>query len=270
MVAPTLPSSVTAQAVTRVVFDSAAVHDGVCLNDCLEAGPSLHNDLPGILMRFRERTVALAGDFSDMFCHVRLRPEDCKYHRYLWRDMETDRQPDVYEMNCLVFEDKSSPCEANYAVQRTAEDNKERWPSAATIVECDIFVDDLYTSCESDGEASILREDVTDLMAQARFSMRKWISSSPDVLATVPETERTNVALDMGDLPSGRALGVRWDPKSDILGFAFAHIERASAHCTKRGVLKRLAEVYDRLGKSICHSGQSTVATHMVSRSRLG
>ena len=59
----------------RVVFDSAAVHDGVCLNDCLEAGPSLHNDLPGILMGFRERPVALAGDVSDMFCHVRLRPK---------------------------------------------------------------------------------------------------------------------------------------------------------------------------------------------------
>lgn len=36
----------------RVVFDSAAQHDGICLNDCLEAGPSLHNDLPGILLCF--------------------------------------------------------------------------------------------------------------------------------------------------------------------------------------------------------------------------
>ena len=233
----------------RVVFDSAAVHDGVCLNDCLEAGPSLHNDLPGILMRFRERPVALAGDVSDMFCHVRLHPEDCKYHRYLWRDIETDRQPDVYEMNCLVFGDRSSPCEANYAVQRTAEDNKGRWPAAAAVVERDIFVDDLYTSCESDREAATLREDVTDLMAQGGFLMRKWISSSPDVLATVSEAERAvpNVALEMGDLPSGRALGVRWDPKSDTLGFAFAHIDRASAHCTKRGVLKRLTGVYDPL-----------------------
>ena len=193
--------------------------------------------------------VALAGDVSDMFCHVRLHPEDCKYHRYLWRDIETDRQPDVYEMNCLVFGDRSSPCEANYAVQRTAEDNKGRWPAAAAVVERDIFVDDLYTSCESDREAATLREDVTDLMAQGGFPMRKWISSSPDVLATVPEAERAvpNVALEMGDLPSGRALGVRWDPKSDTLGFAFAHIDRASARCTKRGVLKRLTGVYDPL-----------------------
>ena len=54
----------------RVLLDSALKHNGVCLNDCLEAGPSLHNDLPGILLRFRERPVALVGDVPDMFCHV--------------------------------------------------------------------------------------------------------------------------------------------------------------------------------------------------------
>ena len=108
----------------RIVFDSAAVHGGVCLNDCLETGPSLHNDLPGILMLFRERPIALAGNVSDLFCHERLRPEDYKYHRYLWRDMETGRPPDVYEMNCLVFGDISLPCEANFAVPGTAVDNR--------------------------------------------------------------------------------------------------------------------------------------------------
>ncbi|XP_048578061.1 uncharacterized protein LOC116619333 [Nematostella vectensis] len=234
----------------RVVFDSAAVHDGICLNDCLEAGPSLHNDLPGVLMRFRERPVALAGDVSDMFCHVRLRTEDRKYHRYLWRDLETDKPPDVYEMNCLVFGDKSSPCEANFAVQRTAEDNKEQWPDAAAVVKREIFVDDLYTSCEDVGEAVKLREDVTALMADGGFPMRKWMSSSAEVLATVPERERAvrNEALEMGELPQGRALGVRWDPQSDTLGFAFAHVERPPAEETKRGVLKKLAGLYDPLG----------------------
>ncbi|XP_048586794.1 uncharacterized protein LOC116618440 [Nematostella vectensis] len=234
----------------RVVFDSAAVHDGICLNDCLEAGPSLHNDLPGVLMRFRERPVALAGDVSDMFCHVRLRTEDRKYHRYLWRDLETDKPPDVYEMNCLVFGDESSPCEANFAVQRTAEDNKEQWPDAAAVVKRDIFVDDLYTSCEDVGEAVKLREDVTALMAEGGFPMRKWMLSSAEVLATVPETERAvrNEALEMGELPQGRALGVRWDPQSDTLGFAFAHVERPPAEERKRGVLKKLAGLYDPLG----------------------
>ncbi|XP_048587422.1 uncharacterized protein LOC116616705 [Nematostella vectensis] len=112
------------------------------------------------------------------------------------------------------------------------------------------YIDDLYTSCEDVGEAVKLREDVTALMAEGGFPMRKWMSSSAEVLATVPETERAvrNEALEMGELPQGRALGVRWDPQSDTLGFAFAHVERPPAEETKRGVLKKLAGLYDPLG----------------------
>ena len=192
----------------RVVFDSAAKHDGVCLNDCLETGPSLHNDPPGILLRFRERPIARVGDVSDMFCHVLVKEEDRKYHRYLWRDMDSLRPPDVYEMNCLVFGDKSSPCEANFAVIRTTEDNQEQWPEAAATVWRDIFVDDFYSSCNDVPQAVSLRADVSSLMAKGGFPMRKWLSSSPEVLVTIPETERSisNENLQQGELPTGRAL----------------------------------------------------------------
>ena len=114
----------------RVVFDSASKHNGVCLNNCLEAGP-IFNDLSGILLRFHERPVALVGDVSDMFCHVRVKEEDRKYHWYFWCDLDSTRPPDIYEMNCLVFGDKCSPCEANFAVIRMTEDNQGQWPEAA-------------------------------------------------------------------------------------------------------------------------------------------
>ena len=60
----------------RIVFDSAAQHEGICLNDCLETGPSLHNDLAEILLHLHEKPVALTGDVADMFCHVWLCLED--------------------------------------------------------------------------------------------------------------------------------------------------------------------------------------------------
>ena len=66
-----------------------------------------------------------------MFCHVRVKEEDRKYHWYLWCDLDSTRPPDIYEMNCSVFGDKCSPCEANFAVIRTTEDNQGQWPEAA-------------------------------------------------------------------------------------------------------------------------------------------
>ncbi|CAB4017035.1 Hypothetical predicted protein [Paramuricea clavata] len=235
----------------RVVFDSAAKHDGVCLNDCLEKGPSLHNDLPSILLRFGEKLFALVGDMSDMFCHVLVKEEDRKYHRYLWRDMDSTRPPDVYEMNWLVLGDKSSPCEANFAVIRTTEDNQNQWPEAAAAVRRDIFVDDFYSSRNDVPQAVSLRADVSSLMAKGGFPMRKWVSSSPEVLATIPETERTisNKNLQQGT-HLGRALGVWLDAQSDTLGLTYPHVESPSTQSTKRCILAKLAGLYDPRGWS--------------------
>ncbi|XP_043228628.1 uncharacterized protein LOC122392278 [Amphibalanus amphitrite] len=51
----------------RVVFDAAARHDGTSLNQQLLAGPDLTNSMIGILLRFRQRPVALAADINAMF-----------------------------------------------------------------------------------------------------------------------------------------------------------------------------------------------------------
>lgn len=56
-----------------------------------------------------------------------------------------------------------------------------------------------------------LHRDVTALMAKGGFPMRNWISSPPEVLATVPEAERAvpDKRLELGKLPlvCGRVSG---------------------------------------------------------------
>ena len=55
-----------------------------------------------------------------------------------------------------------------------------------------------------------LHRDVTALMAKGGFPMRNWISSPPEVLATVPEAERAvpDNRLELGKLPlRGRVSG---------------------------------------------------------------
>ena len=145
-------------------------------------------------------------------------------------------------MNCLVFGDKSSSCEANFAVIRTTEDNKHQWPEAAGTVRRDIFVDDFYSSCNDVLRAVSLRDDFTSLMAKGCFPMRMWLSSTLEVLVTIPETERSisNEDLKQGELPTGRALVFRWDARSGTLGLTYAHIEHPSTQSTKRGILAKL------------------------------
>ena len=129
-------------------------------------------------------------------------------------------------MNCLVFGDKPL-CEANCALLRTTEDNEELWPQAAAAVRRDIFVNDLYRACTNVPAAIKLRQDVTALLAKGGFPMHKWLSSSREVLLSVPKAEQAvpTDCLELGELPSGRALGIRWDAQADTLVFALAHLE---------------------------------------------
>ena len=65
----------------RVVYDASSKEGkvGVSLNDCLHVGPALSPLLYDILIRFREKRVALVGDIEKAFLNVevKLRDRDC-------------------------------------------------------------------------------------------------------------------------------------------------------------------------------------------------
>lgn len=65
----------------RIVFDAAAKWQGTSLNDCLLPGPDLLMPLVAILMCFRQKPVAFAGDIKDMFLQIKIRPEDQQCQR---------------------------------------------------------------------------------------------------------------------------------------------------------------------------------------------
>ena len=109
---------------TRIVFDASAKKDGTSVNDLIHTGPKLQNDLFHVLIRFRRNDVAVVCDISEMYLQIKLRPEDCKYFRFLWRHMDQLREPSCYEFQRLVFGLNSAPFEAQYIFQKNAKDNQ--------------------------------------------------------------------------------------------------------------------------------------------------
>ena len=67
----------------RVVFDSSAQQNGQSLNTESLPRPKLQSDTVDIVFKFRKEPVALAGDVSQMYHQIRLRPRDRPLHRFL-------------------------------------------------------------------------------------------------------------------------------------------------------------------------------------------
>ena len=96
----------------RIVFDCSAKCNGISLNDVIHAGPKLQRELFDVLIRFRHNPVALVCDIQEMYLQIEIEAEDRPLFRILWRDGETDRNPDVYEFSRVVFGKNSAPMQA--------------------------------------------------------------------------------------------------------------------------------------------------------------
>ena len=81
----------------RVVWNSAAVFDGLALNDGLLKGPDLLNSLFTVLLAWRQNPIALVGDIRKMFNQIWISPNDRTFHRFLWRSGDQNQLPKDYQ-----------------------------------------------------------------------------------------------------------------------------------------------------------------------------
>ena len=110
---------------SRWVFDYSGKYLGTSLNDQLLQRPDLTNSLVGGLSRYREEQIALMVVVEAMFHQVRVRPSDFDALRFLWwPNGNLDNEPKEYQMRVNLFGGASSPSCANFALTKTAQDNK--------------------------------------------------------------------------------------------------------------------------------------------------
>ena len=159
----------------RIVFNSSQSHHGVSLNSCLDKGPDAYiNNLIGILLRGRKEYVAFIGDLKKMFNSVHLKSLEQHCHRFLWRDMDAERQPDVYVMERVNMGDSPAPAISTEAVYKTANLFQEESPETAEMLKRTSYVDDLIDSPPNKPKAMKLAHDAENMPAKGGFTVKCW------------------------------------------------------------------------------------------------
>ena len=244
----------------RPVFDASAERGRFpSLNGQILNTKVVNPPLTGILMRFRSKLVALTGDVSKMFHKIHLHPDHIKYQRFLWRP-QTSEPLRHYCITKTAFGLADSPYKANRAVEMTIERFGKDYPLASHELKVNRYVDDFLGGTDSEKEAVALQRECVELLSKADMQMRKWVSSSKNVMNLIPEElrgETGKLLLTRGllteeeqdEAPRTSALGVEWNVELDIMEYTgFATIEVPTENVTKRVAASYSARFFDPLG----------------------
>lgn len=172
----------------RIVFNSSSVYQGHTLNDYWKKGPDLLNGIIGVVLRFREKEIAVMGDISKMYHRILIPERDQHVHRSLWR---TNRAPDVYIKTVLTGGEKPAPAMAQIVFRKTAQGNKGDYPEAAEVLTNNTYMDDICDSVDTLQEARKLTEDIDKVLKTGGFTVKGWISNKK-------LTEKDNSEIEKG------------------------------------------------------------------------
>lgn len=210
-----------------------------------------------------------------MFHQVHLLPEDEPFFRFLWRDMDHSRPPDIYQWQVLPFGTTCSPCCATFAFQKHVIDHSTPEEDSRHSIENCFYVDNLFQSFPSISEAKKLVHKRQELLQSGCFELRQCASNVTDIISHFPpaltsESRDLWLSMDVADTPE-RALGLHWHCRSDTITYPLRHTEQLQP--TMHNIYRVLASQYDPLGllipyttraKMLCSNSGESNATGMT------
>ncbi|XP_055632837.1 uncharacterized protein LOC129773265 [Toxorhynchites rutilus septentrionalis] len=183
----------------RLVWDAAAKVQGQSLNSALLlAGPDLLAPLPSVLCPFRQFEVAISADD---------------------RKINPSNPYEVFVMDVAIFGASCSPSAAQFVKNLNAQEFSD--PLAAKVIVEHHYVDDFVYSTNTVNEAVELAQQVKEVHSRAGFTIRNWLSNSPEVISRVgvPGMELSKSFEVAKTATQERVLGLVWKPDPDVFVF---------------------------------------------------
>ena len=236
----------------RIVYDaSARVQDNTpSLNECLNPGPPLQNQLWNVLVRERFNPVALTADIKQAFLQVRICEEDRDALRFHWLKDVDLKEVETYRFTRALFGLAPSPFLLGGVIKQHLELWRPKSPEVVREIEKSLYVDDLISGAATIKRAEVVKVEATKVFEDAAFQLHKWHSNESTLESTQNEgelAEQTFAKQQLGrsDNGNGTLLGLAWNKNDDTISITIASEEVPT---TKRGVLTKVAKIYDPLG----------------------
>ncbi|XP_057377031.1 uncharacterized protein LOC130698388 [Daphnia carinata] len=227
----------------RIVYDcSCKTYKGVSLNDCLNVGPSLQNNMLEILLRFRTHNIGLVADIEKAYHQILLHEADRDFLRFFWiKDgKDPNSEFETYRFRVIPFGASSSPFILLSVIKKHLAESSSK---IAIDMDQNIYVDNLISGCETEKEAHQYYNQANAIMKQAGLKLQEWATNNRAVQTTINlDDERDKNSFI-------KILGLRWSRSNDTLMLPKFYLTTPNATTvTKRIVLRKISTVYDPMG----------------------
>ncbi|UYV82490.1 hypothetical protein LAZ67_21002496 [Cordylochernes scorpioides] len=145
----------------RPVFNASFRTKGnPSLNDCLEVGLNMLENIPDIITRFRLGPVAVTSDIRKAFLQIEVAEEDRNYLQFWWYKNQKLEEKQMYRHCRVVFGVSSSPF---LLAAKTID-----------ILRRSMYVDNCVASVGSKEDALKFKEESVEIFGTAKMDLREW------------------------------------------------------------------------------------------------
>lgn len=262
---------------TRLIWDLAAKVNDKCLNDYLEIGPNLYNNLLEIIFKMRENKYFFKGDIGEMFHQIKVFENDTHCLRFLFR-FNTNEKIRAFKMKVLPFGAKCSPVISQFTKNKVAQDHKHLFPISSDIILYNSYVDDIITSVNNKKDAIILILEIKKILANGGFHLLKINANDSDIITGVKSK------MSQEDLENEKTFSNETEEK--ILGYSINFCEDKISLSlnlskfsedlknfkkipTKREVLQILMSIFDPIGLVQFYTSKLKLLYHHLCQQKL-
>ena len=165
-----------------------------------------------------------------------------------WQKNEADKI-ETFRFARVLFGLTPSPYLLEAVLESHFDAWAEKYPDEVARLRRSMYVDDLLTGGQTVQQVPTRKERAQEILHDATFELHKWNSNIPqleEAASSEALQEQSYAKQTLMVKPSeSKLLGMKWDKRSDTLSVTFPNERELK---TKRGVLSKLARVYDLLG----------------------
>ena len=154
-----------------------ACQTSTSLNECLETGLPLQNQLWDILIRSRFRPILLCGDTEKAFLQIRIRESQRDPLRFHWVSNLNLNRSEVNRFACLGFGLMQSPFILEGMLKEQFNNYKSVYPELIENTRNDMYVNDLVSGGNILREIEVMKQKSIELLTEGGFNLRKWHSN---------------------------------------------------------------------------------------------